>query len=416
MLRKFLIVLVLGAVLAVTAVAEPIIIRIAGFAVDKPIKEALIRDIIAPAMPEYVEVVFEVVVDDYRKWLLTMLAAGTPPDIFYVDVFWAEEVVGTGLIQPLDDFIAASPVLGIDDLIPVLVEAFTVEERLYAISKDFNSLVVFYNKAMFDAMGVPFPDEEDTWFSFLDKLRRVHNPPYWVGISLNPDAARFLPFAFAAGMPFLDLDGTAPFEGAAAIAAAEFFSAPILLGFGATAADLGVGWPGAAFVEEKAAVVLEGGWLIPPIRDGAPLMEFGVTYYPTIGGQRGNYLFTVGYAMPVEELLPSGRPDLVWRVIELLTSVEAQSFVLELGHAIPSRAELIDHPLLVDPPDLFAEAMKTVFVATGLPGTVPFTFPEVGAVYKITVEEALEAIFMEEMTVEEAMQWAAEQLDKVLMY
>lgn len=414
MLRKFLIVMLLSAALAVTVAAETITIRIAGFSVDKPVKEALIRDIIAPAMPEDVEVIFEVVVGDYREWLLTMLAAGTPPDIFYLDVFWAAELVGTGLVQSLDDFITASPVLGVDDLIPVLVEAFTVEERLYAISKDFNSLVVFYNKAMFDAMGVPYPDGQDTWFSFLDKLRRVHNPPYWVGISLNPDFARFLPFAFAAGMPFLDPDGTAPFERSEAIAAAEFFSAPILLGFGATAADLGVGWPGAAFVEEKAAVVLEGGWLIPPIRDGAPLMEFGVTYYPTIGGRRGNYLFTVGYAMPVEELLPSGRPDLVWRVIELLTGVEAQSFILELGHAIPSRAELLDHPLLAEPPDLFAEAMKSVFVATGLPGTVPFSFPGVGAAYHIAITEALEAIFMGEMTVEEAMQRAAEQLDEEL--
>lgn len=414
MLRKFLIVLLLGAVLAVTAAAEPIIIRIAGFSVDKPVKEALIRDIIAPAMPENVEVIFEVVVGDYREWLLTMLAAGTPPDIFYMDVFWTVELVGTGLVQSLDDFIAASPVLGADDLIPVLVEAFTVEESLYAISKDFNSLVVYYNKEMFDAMGVPYPDGQDTWFSFLDKLRRVHNPPQWVGISLNPDFARFLPFAFAAGMPYLDPDGTAPFERSEARAAAEFFSAPILLEFGATAADLGVGWPGAAFVEEKAAVALEGGWLIPPIRDGAPLMEFGVTYYPTLGGQRGNYLFTVGYAMPVEELLPSGRPDLVWGVIELLTGVEAQSYILELGHAIPSRAELLDHPLLADPPDLFAEAMKTVFVATGLPGTVPFAFPGVGAAYYIAIAEALEAIFVGEMTVEEAMQRAAEQLDEEL--
>jgi multiple sugar transport system substrate-binding protein len=345
---------------------------------------------------------------------LTQLAAGTPPDIFYVDIYWASDVVETGLAYPLDDLIASSEVLKREDLIPVLVEAFTVDGNLYAISKDFNSLVVLYNKDMFDAMGVPYPDENDNWFSFWDKVRRVHNPPEWVGISLDPDFARFLPFAFAAGMPYLDDDGTAPFERPEAIAAAEFFSLPILAGFGSTAADLGMGWPGAAFVEEKAAVVIEGGWLIPPIRDGAPLMNFGTTFLPTLGGQRGNYLFTVGYGMPVEKLLPSGRPDLAWKVIELLTGVEAQSYILELGHAIPSRAALLEHPILKQPRDVFDEATKTVFVATGLPGTVPFAFPIAGSAYHTAVAEALTSIFVGELTVEEAMVRAAEALDKEL--
>lgn len=404
--------LVVGLVFWGSVAQEKIIIRIAGHSVDKPVKEALIRDIVAPALPPNVEVVFEPVVDDYRAWLLTMLAAGTPPDIFYVDIYWAEEVIKTGLVRPLDDFIATSTVLKKEDLIPVLAEAFTVDGKLYAISKDFNSLVVFYNKAMFDAMGVPYPNETDDWFSFLDKVRRVHNPPEWVGICLNPDFARFLPFAFAAGMPFLDDDGTAPFERPEAIAAAQFFSAPIRLGFGATAADLGVGWPGAAFVEEKAAVVIEGGWLIPPIREGAPLMDFGTTFLPQIGGKRANYLFTVGYGMPVDRLLPSGRPDLVWKVIELLTSPAAQAYILELGHAIPSRANLLEHPVLATPPDKFAAAMRTVFIATGLPGTVPFEFAPVGAIYHTVIGEALTAMFVGELSPEEAMRQAAEKLDK----
>ncbi|MGC9019522.1 MAG: extracellular solute-binding protein [Candidatus Bipolaricaulaceae bacterium] len=413
-MKRWFLALVCG-VLAFSALGqEKIVIRIAGHSVDKPVKEALIRDVVAPKLPPNVEVVFEPVVDDYKQWLLTMLAAGTPPDIFYVDVYWAEEVVRTGRVRALDEFLAKSEILKKEDLIPVLVQAFTVDGKLYAISKDFNSLVVFFNKDMFDAKGVPYPTAEDDWETLWDKVRRVHNPPEWVGICLNPDFARFLPFAFAAGMPFLNPDGTAPFARPEAIRAAEWFSAPIREGFGATAADLGVGWPGAAFVEEKAAVVIEGGWLIPPIREGAPLMNFGTTFLPTIDGRRGNYLFTVGYGMPVEEILPSKRPDLVWKVIELLTSPEAQSYILSIGHAIPSRAALLSHPVLASPADPFQEAMRTVFVATGLPGTVPFSFAPVGSVYHIVVAEALTKMFTGELSPAAAMQEAAEKLNKEL--
>lgn len=419
MKRVLLLLTVLSLVVLGGVAQEKVVIRVAGHSVDKPVKEALIRDVVLPALrTEYpdvdVDVVFEVVVDDYKEWLLTMLAARTPPDIFYVDIYWAASVAKTGLIQPLDEFIDKSKVLSRNDLIPVLVDAFTIDGKLYAISKDFNSLVVFYNKEMFDAMGVPYPDENDDWFTFLDKVRRVHNPDKWVGICIGPDFARFLPFAFAAGMPFLNPDGSAPFANPEAVHAAEFFSAPIRLGFGATSTDLGVGWPGAAFVEEKAAVVIEGGWLIPPIREGNPLMNFGTTYLPAFGGRRGNYLFTVGYGMPVPEILPSGRPDLVWRVIELLTSVEAQSYILELGHAIPSRIALLEHPIFKTPRDLFDEATRTVFIATGLAGTIPFSFEPVGAPYHMAVAEALTAIFLGEMSPKEAMKEAAEELNTEL--
>lgn len=362
-----------------------------------------------------VEVVFEPVIGDYFEFAMRTLAAGTAPDILYLDVYWAREGAGTGALVPLDQYVAQSAILHKEDLIPVLLEAFTFDGKLYAISKDFNSLVVYYNKDMFDAMGVPYPSAEDTWLTFLEKIARVHNPPEWYGICLNADAARFLPFAFAAGMPFLKEDGSAPFDLAAAKYAADWFTTFHRLGIGVTSADIGYGWPGAAFVAEKAAVVIEGGWLLPPIRGENPTLNFGATFLPTVwqGGPRGNYLFTVGYAMPVNP--PSGRPDLVFRVIEILTSLEVQEYILESGHAIPSRKALLASPffLQVDP---FAQATKTVFEATALPGTVPFTFGDVGGGnYMSPIVEALTLIMQGEASVEEAMNAAAARLNAIIL-
>ena len=410
-MRKFLVVFGLIAVAALGLAQETVTIRLAGYSGDTPLMQDVLARFVNGVIPG-VQVVWEPITEDYLAFVLRTLSAGTAPDIIYIDLYWAKTVVETGLIQPLDDFIAASPVISREDLIPVLADAFTFDGQLYAISKDFNSLVVFYNKDMFDAMGVPYPSANDTWATFLDKIARVSNSPDWYGASINPDAARFLPFAFAAGMPFLKEDGTAPFDLPAAKLAADWYTAFNRAGIAATSADIGVGWPGAAFIAEKAAVCFEGGWLIPPIRNENPTLNFGATYLPSVwqGGPRGNYLFTVGYGMPVNP--PSGRPDLVFKVIETLTSPEVQTYILESGHAIPSRQALLDSPFFQQQ-DPFALATKTVFEATGLPGTVPFSFGDVGGGnYMGAVNEALTLIMQGEATVEEAMNAAAENLNQ----
>jgi multiple sugar transport system substrate-binding protein len=57
-------------------------------------------------------------------------------------------------------------------------------------------------------------------------------------------------------------------------------------------------------------------------------------------GERGNFLYTVAYGINAD----SPNRDAAVRVLEALTSPEAQQWVLEQGLAIPSRTELADNP------------------------------------------------------------------------
>jgi multiple sugar transport system substrate-binding protein len=411
-MRKILLALVIvGLVVGVGFAQDKVTIRLAGYSGDTPLMQDVLARFVADKIPG-VEVVWEPITEDYLAFVLRTLSAGTAPDIFYVDLYWAETVAKTGLVQPLDEYLADSEILSKGDLIPVLVDSYTIDGKLYAVSKDFNSLVIFYNKDMFDAMGVPYPSDDDTWATLLGKIAQVNNPGEWYGTCLNADAARFLPFAFAAGMPFLKEDGTAPFDLAAAKQAADWYTSFNRLGIGASSADIGAGWPGAAFINEQAATCIEGGWLIPPIRNENPTLNFGTIFLPSPweNGPRSNYLFTCGYGMPTNP--PSGRSDLAFKVIEILTSPEVQTYILESGHAIPSRAALLDSPYFQQE-DLFAQATKKVFEATALPGTVPFTFGEVeGGAYMGAVNEALTLIMQGEATVEEAMNEAAVKLSQ----
>ena len=411
-MRKVLLaLLIVGLVAGIGLAQDKVTIRLAGYSGDTPLMQDVLARFVADKIPG-VEVVWEPITEDFLAFVLRTLSAGTAPDIFYVDVGWAKTVEKTGLVEPLDDYMANSAVLNKGDLIPALKNAFTSDGKLYAVPKDCNSLVIFYNKDMFDEMGVAYPSDDDTWATLLGKIAEVNNPGKWYGACINADAARFLPVAFEAGMPFLKDDGTAPFDLASAKQAADWFTSFNRLGISATSADIGAGWPGAAFISEKAATCIEGGWLIPPIRNENPTLNFGTVFLPSPweGGPRSNYLFTCGYAMPTSPA--SGRPDLAFKVIEILTSPEVQNYILESGHAIPSRAALLNSAYFQQKDD-FAQATKKVFEATDLPGTVPFAFGEIGqGAYTGAVNEALTLIMQGEATVEEAMNEAAAKLNQ----
>ncbi len=427
MYRKWLVLglavgLALGGIAGAPQGQPPTEIKLVGFSGDTPVVQDLLAFLEQQGLlPPGVKVVWEPEPTDMRQRVLNDLAAGGAAlaDIYYIDSFWAGEAAATGKLLALNDLIAASEELGPDlrqHWLEALVDAFEFGGQIYAIAKDFNSLALWYNKDVFVGAGVAFPANDDSWIDFLAKAAQVQRvvPEGTAALSWNPDAVRFLPFAFANGMPFLTEQGCAPFDRPEAIEAARFYALPILGGFAKTSTDVGAGWPGAAFTAEKGFIVNEGGWMLGPIQNENPTLDFGVAFLPLAPtGQRANYLFTVGYGIPAE----SPRRELAFRVVEALVSREANLFVLE-RLAIPPRKALLEDPEspLANPQNAFQAAARVIFEATGQPGTRPFTFGEVGGpAYLDPLNAALTKIFNGEASVAEAMREAAVQLNRSLV-
>jgi len=92
-----------------------------------------------------------------------MFAAGTPPDLMYMGYPEMVRYASEGTLLPLDDHMAKDPEISPDLFFPSLIKAFTYEGKLYGIPKDWNTQVLYYNKALFDKAGVAYPDENWTW-------------------------------------------------------------------------------------------------------------------------------------------------------------------------------------------------------------------------------------------------------------
>ena len=386
-------------------------IRIAGFGGnDQNIVEELIARFVETELAaQGVKIIYEPIADDYPRYILNALSAGTAADLFYMDIFWAKNVIKTGAVEPLDSYLQDSAVLSEDDIVTSLLEGFTVDGSLYGIPKDFNSLALFYNKDLFDIAGVEYPNSEDTWESLEQKLEKVVAiDQNFIGMALQPDFARMGALAYA--------NGWEPFVGNETnLLAPEFKEAFAVYtdlkakGLGLMPADIGQGWGGGAFATGNTATCLEGAWIIGFLRDQAPNLNYDATLLPksTATGERGNFIFTVAWGINAD----SQNKELAFKVLEALTSPAAQQWVLERGLAIPSRKSLVDNPYFENETKE-AQANKIVFIGAATGQVKPFSFKEYGGKWIDPINAALAEVMSGQSTVEQALATAQKRLDE----
>jgi len=154
-----------------------------------------------------IEVVAVAEKSDHLARLSSSFAAGNPPDVFVVNYREYAQFVTRGAIEP------AGPLLderGIDnsDYYPQSLDAFTYEGQLQCMPQNISSLVVYYNRTLFDRAGMEPP--KACWsLSDLQSNARSLTTGKTYGIGVEPSLTRLAPFIWSAGGDVVD-DATAP--------------------------------------------------------------------------------------------------------------------------------------------------------------------------------------------------------------
>jgi multiple sugar transport system substrate-binding protein len=388
-------------VVEVTAApVEQTTIRLSGW-VSSPSETALLESLLYRFSLENPDILvkYEPITGDYKQALLTAIASGTEPDVFYMDIFWWQELASNGVLMPLDDLMASSGTTKAD-FIPSLIDAFTFDGAVYGIPKDFNTLGLFYNTAMFDAAGLDYPTADWTWDDLQSAAEALSDPANNVyGLGVPADAGRFPVFAFQNGGEIMSADFTETMlDSSATVEAAQFYTDFRKNKIGAIPADLGEGWQGTLFGKQQLGMVYEGGWLIPYLREQFPTTQYGVALPPEGPGGEGNLIFTVAWGVSNN----SQNPQAAWRVIDFLTNESSQKTVLESGFALPSRASLRESEFFTNNPN------SAVIFEGALHGARPFFWGPVGSDVNDQMGKALERVFLEDAPVSESMDQAAE--------
>lgn len=104
---------------------------------------------------------------DYRQRLGADFAAGTPADVVLINYRRYGPFAAAGQLEPLEEHLRSSDVIAEADFFPEAIEPFRWRGELMCIPQNVSSLVVYYNKDLFDAAGLAYPADDWTWDDFL---------------------------------------------------------------------------------------------------------------------------------------------------------------------------------------------------------------------------------------------------------
>lgn len=206
---------------------------------------------------------------------------------------------------------------------------------------------------MFQQAGVAFPSANWTWDDMRADAKKLTKPgnaaTSQYGITLQPDTSRWGAFLFAAGGSVLNQDGTqAAFNTQAGINATNFYAGFEKDGSSVIPTNVSAGWPGEAFGKQRAAMALEGGWLIPYMAETYPNVDYDIAPIPSdpATGKRADLIYTNAWGA----YSGTKHPEAAWEVIKYMTGTDVQTSQLNAGFALPSLKSLANAPYFASHP------------------------------------------------------------------
>lgn len=182
------------------------------FATFSPDQEPAIRQILDVFEEENPGVTVDIQIipwTDYWSTLQTSTAGGTGPDVAWMLGAKIGQYIDGGVLLPLDDAFEASG-LDIEKYPEPLVDLFVDDGTTYALPKDFDTIGLWYNKALFDEAGLAYPTPDWTWDDVVTNAQALTKPDgsvYGIGAPMDPQATYYNTI-YQAGGEVISEDGT----------------------------------------------------------------------------------------------------------------------------------------------------------------------------------------------------------------
>ncbi|MGH9247183.1 MAG: ABC transporter substrate-binding protein [Acidimicrobiales bacterium] len=270
------------------------------------------------------------IVPEYDTTLQAALAGGDPPDVFYLNDQRLPDLVEAGALAP-----AEGQVENDDDFYPSLRDAFTYDGTFWCPPKDFSTLALQYDPDALAAAGI---DPPTTWDE-LARAAEALTTPDRVGLVIGAEYPRWGAFIFGAGGSVTTEDyAEMTIDSAEVRTALEFLRDLHADGFARTASELDAGWPGEAYAQGKAAMTIEGNWIIGFLRNDFPDREWAVAELPSGPAGPATMAFTVCYAVSAN----AANPDASWDLVNFLVGAEQQLEYTRQFPVMPSRQSITE--------------------------------------------------------------------------
>lgn len=267
------------------------------------------------------------VANNLTQQLSQGFSASTPPDVFYLQSDYMAGYAANGSLLAYGDQLANK-----DDFYPTLVSSFTYDDQFYCAPKDFSTLQLVINDAMWSEAGLTADDYPTTWEELGDVAEQLTTSDH-VGLAMGGEYARVGAFMVQAGGNLMNDDSTeATADSDANVAALTEVKTLLDSGSTAFSQDLGAGWGGEAFGKEMTAMVIEGNWITGAMSADFPDVDYTVVELPAGPAGQGTLQFTNCWGIATDSPSQQQALDLV----EHLTSTDQQLAFSKAFGVMPS--------------------------------------------------------------------------------
>ena len=349
--------------------SDALTIAILGTAQDAAARQGLIAAFRKehPDIPVRVQAIQGQDWSNYFAKILTMVAAGTPPDVVSVATEGAQ-LFASRLAYPLDEYVRRDA--GVmreyfEDVHPALVESFMYRGSLYQLPMDFNAANLYYNTQAFERAGVGRPRDDWDTDDFLRTARALNRsasgsflPFFWT----NRLWGGVVPWLYANDTSFLTEEkspggrwlwsdfypdersrgGGYLWEHANATAdrtveTFELLEQMVRDGLAASPAQGGGNELVARFAQGVIGMTPAGGYWAEGLREGGMTADqFDVSFFPKMRSQRAQFGAS-GYAI----MRTSERKDAAWEWIKFCASRTGMALTTPAPNTTPARRSML---------------------------------------------------------------------------
>jgi len=272
-----------------------------------------------------------VAASDLGQQLGQAFAGGTPPDVFYTDASRVGDFAKAGNLYAYGDQVKG------ENFLPNLVKAFTYNGKFYCAPKDYSTLALVINTAMWTKAGLTDADVPKDWAG-LEKVAKKLTSGKVTGLVIGNDINRGGAFMKQAGGWVVSDDGTkvtadTP-ENLAGLAEVKKMMSQGVLKFNSDTTPA-AGWGGEAFGKGIAAMTIEGNWIHGALTKDYPDVKAKIVELPAGPAGKGTLLFSNCWGIAAKSTHQSQAVDLV----KSLTSVDQQMAFAKAFGVMPSTEE-----------------------------------------------------------------------------
>lgn len=223
---------------------------------------------------------------DYEKQLTLGVASGELPDLVIMDGCGMASFISMGLFGDISDADVKW-----DEYIAGPMESTMMEGKHYGIPFATNCTALFYNKDLFDAAGIAYPDENTTWDDFKEMAKALtKDGVYGFGnAATNTDEGTFqcLQWLYTAGGSYTDIkSGMDAYQLMQDMISEGSWTKEVV---NWTQSDVNNN-----FMAGNLAMQQNGPWQIPGIEANAPDLNYGVTTLPKRDADSGQATSILG--------------------------------------------------------------------------------------------------------------------------